>query len=130
MPNCTNEPIELGRVGRRVVEAALDGGKIVSDGGVLRLRQVDQRIGLSKSIARVFDDRRRRASVAQRIYGLWRDWEDVCGHHVLRRDLAMQTAVTGAGRHVRQGRKRGGTRVKKRPHGAQRPLPGHFSPTV
>ena len=90
MPNCTNEPIELGRVGRRVVEAALDGGKIVSDGGVLRLRQVDQRIGLSKSIARVFDDRRRRASVAhslrdlfaQRIYGLWRDWEDVCGHHV------------------------------------------------
>ena len=33
MPNCTNEPIKLGRVGRRVVEAALDGGKIVSDGG-------------------------------------------------------------------------------------------------
>ena len=42
MPNCTNDPIELGRVGRRVVEAALDGGKIVSDGGVLRLRQVDR----------------------------------------------------------------------------------------
>jgi hypothetical protein len=101
MPNCTNEPIELGKVGRRVIEAAFDGGDIVSDGGVLLLRQVDERIGLTKSIARVFDDRRRRASVAhsmrdllaQRIYGLCCGWEDVCDHNVLRRDLAMQTAV-------------------------------------
>lgn len=77
------------------------GGDIVSDGGVLLLRQVDQRIGLTKSIARVFDDRRRRASVAhgmrdllaQRIYGLCCGWEDVCDHNVLRRDLALQTAV-------------------------------------
>lgn len=101
MPNCTNEPIELGKVGRRVVEASFDGGDIVSDGGVLLLRQVDQRIGLTKSIARVFDDRRRRASVAhgmrdllaQRIYGLCCGWEDVCDHNVLRRDMALQTAV-------------------------------------
>ncbi|SFV17255.1 transposase, partial [Pseudoduganella namucuonensis] len=64
MPNCTVEPVDLGRVGRRVIEAAFDGGDIVSDGGVLLLRQVDQRIGLTKSIARVFDDQRRRASVA------------------------------------------------------------------
>lgn len=101
MPNCTNEPIELGKVGRRVVEASFDGGDIVSDGGVLLLRQVDQRIGLTRSIARVFDDRRRRASIAhgmrdllaQRIYGLCCGWEDVCDHNVLRRDLALQTAV-------------------------------------
>jgi len=101
MPNCTVEPVDLGRIGRRVIEAAFDGGDIVSDGGVLLLRQVDQRIGLTKSIARVFDDRRRRASVAhsmrdmlaQRIYGLCCGWEDVCDHNVLRRDLALQTAV-------------------------------------
>ena len=101
MPNCTVEPVDLGRVGRRVIEASFDGGDIVSDGGVLLLRQVDQRIGLTKSIARVFDDRRRRASVAhsmrdmlaQRIYGLCCGWEDVCDHNVLRRDLALQTAV-------------------------------------
>lgn len=101
MPNCTVEPVDLGRVGRRVIEAAFDGGDIVSDGGVLLLRQVDQRIGLTKSIARVFDDQRRRASVAhsmrdllaQRIYGLCCGWEDVCDHNVLRRDLALQTAV-------------------------------------
>lgn len=101
MPNCTNEPIELGKVGRRVIEASFDGGDIVSDGGVLLVRQVDQRIGLTKAVARVFDDRRRRASVshsmrdmlAQRIYGLCCGWEDVCDHNVLRRDLALQTAV-------------------------------------
>jgi hypothetical protein len=83
------------------VEASFDGGDIVSDGGVLLLRQVDQRIGLTRSIARVFDDRRRRASIAhgmrdllaQRIYGLCCGWEDVCDHNVLRRDLALQTAV-------------------------------------
>jgi hypothetical protein len=91
----------LGKVGRRVIEAAFDGGDIVSDGGVLLLRQVDQRIGLTKSIARVFEDRRRRASIshsmrdllAQRVYGLCCGWEDVCDHNVLRRDLALQTAV-------------------------------------
>jgi hypothetical protein len=101
MPNCTVESIEMGRVGRRVIDAAFDGGDIVSDGGVLLLRQVDQRIGLTKSIARVFDDKRRRASIAhsmrdllaQRIYGLCCGWEDVCDHNVLRRDLALQTAV-------------------------------------
>ncbi len=101
MPNCTVAPLDLGKVGRRVIEAAFDGGDIVSDGGVLLLRQVDQRIGLTRAIARVFDDRRRRASVAhsmrdmlaQRIYGLCCGWEDVCDHNVLRRDLALQTAV-------------------------------------
>lgn len=101
MPNCTNEPIELGKVGRRVIEAAFHGGDIVSDGGVLLLRQVDQRIGLTKAVARVFEDRRRHASIshsmrdmlAQRIYGLCCGWEDVCDHNVLRRDLALQTAV-------------------------------------
>lgn len=101
MPNCTNESIEMGKVGRRVVEASFDGGDIASDGGVLLLRQLDQRLGLTRAIARVFDDRRRRASVAhgmrellaQRIYGLCCGWEDVCDHNVLRRDLAMQTAV-------------------------------------
>jgi hypothetical protein len=84
-----------------VIEAAFDGGDIVSDGGVLLLRGVDERIGLTRAAARVFADRRRAASIdhsvrdmlAQRIYGLCCGWEDVCDHNVLRRDLALQTAV-------------------------------------
>jgi hypothetical protein len=34
MPKCTDGTVEFGRVGRRVVEAAFDGGDIVSDGAV------------------------------------------------------------------------------------------------
>jgi hypothetical protein len=110
MPNCTNEicPNEvahLGQIGRRVIEAAFDGGELVSDAGVLLLRQVDRRLGLTDAVADVFADARCRARVthsvrdmlAQRIYGLCCGWEDVCDHNVLRRDLAWQTAVGRVG---------------------------------
>jgi hypothetical protein len=88
-------------VGRRVVEAAFDGGDIVSDGGVLLLKQVDERLGLTRAAAQALGDERRGASVlhsmqsllAQRIYGLCLGWSDVCDHNVLRNDLVMQTAV-------------------------------------
>jgi hypothetical protein len=83
------------------VQAAFDGGDIVSDGGVLLLKQVDERIGLTRAAALAFGDDRRSASVqhsvhsllAQRIYGLCLGWSDVCDHNVLRRDLVLQTAV-------------------------------------
>lgn len=101
MPKCTDEAVEFGRVGRRVVQAAFDGGDIVSDGGVLLLKQLDERIGLTRAAARAFGDERRSASVehsmhsllAQRIYGLCLGWSDVCDHNVLRNDLVMQTSV-------------------------------------
>jgi hypothetical protein len=101
MPKCTDEAVEFGKVGRRVVQAAFEGGDIVSDGGVLLLKQVDERIGLTRAAALAFGDERRGASVqhsmhsllAQRIYGLCLGWSDVCDHNVLRNDLVMQTAV-------------------------------------
>jgi hypothetical protein len=101
MPKCTDEAVEFGRVGRRVVQAAFDGGDIVSDGGSLLVRQVDERIGLTRMAAAALGDKRRRASVrhdmrsllAQRIYGLCCGWEDVTDHNALRHDLAVQTAV-------------------------------------
>lgn len=101
MPKCTDETVGFGKVGRRVVEAAFDGGDIVSDGGSLLLRQADERIGLTRMAASVFEDKRRKASVqhsmrsllAQRIYGLCCGWEDVTDHNTLRKDLALQTAV-------------------------------------
>jgi hypothetical protein len=101
MPKCTDEAVEFGRVGRRVVHAAFDGGDIVSDGGALLLKQVDERVGLTRAAALAFGDERRGASVqhsvhsllAQRIYGLCLGWEDVCDHNVLRNDLVLQTAV-------------------------------------
>jgi hypothetical protein len=101
VPKCTEAPVKFGKVGRRVIEAAFDGGDIVSDGGVLLLRRVDERTGLTRAVAAVFGDSRRAASVthgirellAQRLYGLCCGWEDVSDHNVLRRDLALQTAV-------------------------------------
>jgi len=101
MPNCTVESIELGKVGRRVIEASFDGGDISSDAGVLLLRRADERIGLTRAVARVFDDARRAASVThgigallrQRLYALCCGWEDVTDHNTLRHDLALQTAV-------------------------------------
>jgi len=101
MPKCTDAKVLLGRVGRRQIEAAFDGGDIVSDGGVVLLRQLDERIGLSRSVAKALGDRRRAASVkhgvrelvAQRIYALCCGWQDVTDHNTLRRDLVLQTAV-------------------------------------
>lgn len=101
MPKCTDETVVFGKVGRRVVQAAFDGGDIVSDGGSLLLRRADERIGLTRMAAAVFEDQRRQASVrhsvrgllAQRIYGLCCGWEDVTDHNTLRRDLVLQTAV-------------------------------------
>lgn len=101
MPNCTVESIELGKVGRRVVEASFSGGAISSDAGVMLLRRADERIGLTRAVAAVFADGRRAGSVthgihtllAQRIYGLCCGWEDVTDHNTLRHDLALQTAV-------------------------------------
>jgi len=88
-------------VGRRVVEAAFDGGDIVSDGGVVLVQQIDRRLGLTRAAARALEDPRRAASVkhgmrelvAQRVYGLCCGWEDVTDHNTLRRDLVLQTAV-------------------------------------
>jgi hypothetical protein len=93
--------VGFGKVGRRVVQAAFDGGDIGSEGGSMLLRQVDERIGLTRMAAAALGDKRRRASVrhdmrsllAQRIYGLCCGWEDVTDHNALRHDLAVQTAV-------------------------------------
>ena len=101
MPNCTDERVEFARVGRRVVQADFSGGDIVSDGGVLLLKRVDERLGLTRAAAHALGDTRRSAScqhsmhslLAQRIYGLCLGWSDVCDHNTLRHDLVLQTAV-------------------------------------
>jgi len=70
--------LSFGRLGRRVIEGDFSGGVISSDAGMLLLRQVDQRIGLSRQVAAAMHDRRDRNRVthtlrhwvAQRLYGL------------------------------------------------------------
>jgi hypothetical protein len=101
MPDRTAQRIEFGRVGRRLIEANFDGGDLSSDGGLMLLRRVDERIGLTRAVAAVFSDgrdpakitHRLRDLIAQRLYGLCCGYEDLNDHDTLRADLLMQTAV-------------------------------------
>lgn len=101
MPKCTSSEVSLGRLGRREISADFDGGDISTEGGVLLLRQVDRKIGLTKAVAKVLSDGRDparikhdlRDMVAQRVYAQCQGWEDLSDHATLRHDLAMQTAV-------------------------------------
>lgn len=58
MPKCTESRIGFGKLGRRVIEADFSGGELSSDGGLMLLRQVDERIGLTRAAARVLSDPR------------------------------------------------------------------------
>lgn len=101
MPKCTVERIKFWKVGRRAIEANFEGGDLSSDGGLLLLRRVDGRIGLSRAVAQALGDERDRSRithrlrdlVAQRLHGLCCGYEDLNDHDVLRADLLTQTAV-------------------------------------
>ena len=101
MPKCTAKALEFGRLGRRRIEVNFEGGAVSSDGGLMLLRQVDRRIGLSAAVAGALHDPRHpelithelRDLVAQRLYGLCCGYEDLNDHTVLRGDPLMQTAV-------------------------------------
>ena len=105
MPNCTATPhpetIELGRLGRRVVEGRFDGGNMTSDGGVMLLGATDRKLGLLDAAAHCPPDPRNpplikhtvRDMLRQRVYGLALGWEDLNDRSTLRQDVAIQTAV-------------------------------------
>lgn len=101
MPKCTADELDFGRLGRRVIEANFEGGALSSDGGLMLVRQVDRRIGLSAAVADALHDPRDpdrithtlRDLVAQRLYGLACGYEDLNDHARLRCDPLMQTAV-------------------------------------
>jgi hypothetical protein len=58
MPKCAAKEWELGRVGRRLIEANFEGGAIGSDGGLRLIREGDRWLGLSKAVAAVRHDPR------------------------------------------------------------------------
>ncbi len=103
MPKCTGSGIDFGKLGRRVIEADFSGGDLASDGGLMLLRQVDRRSGLTRLSAGKLSDPRDpgrirhslRTLLAQRIYRLGCGYEDLNDHARLRNDLMMQTAVDG-----------------------------------
>ena len=101
MPKCTEERIDFGRLGRRVIEADFSGGELCSDGGLLLLRQVDRCTGLTHEAGAALSDARQsrkvkhslRSLIAQRVYALCCGHEDLNDHDVLRSDSVLQTAL-------------------------------------
>jgi hypothetical protein len=88
-------------IGRRKVVADFTGGRLSSDGGVLLLSQVDQGMGIIRSVAGAFRDERDPKLIEhsieellrQRIFGLALGYEDLNDHGELRRDPLIAMAV-------------------------------------
>ena len=101
MTECNQRIFEYPTIKRRKIQASFTGGDVSSDGGVMLLRQVDRRLGLTEAVSQALDDSRRTAScqhdlrslLRQRVYGLALGYEDLNDHQSLRRDPAFQSAV-------------------------------------
>ena len=99
----SREQTEFGfqALGSRQVVASFDGGQISSDGGVLLLRDLDRSMGLTRSLAVCFTDRRDQERiehsvqtlVGQRVLALALGYEDLNDHQALRHDPLLSAAA-------------------------------------
>jgi len=100
-------PIELQFQGRRAVVSA-DGRRVSSDGGVILLRQMDDRLGLTGRMTALLGDARdssrvrhsRREQFRQRVYQICMGYEDCNDGDWLRHDPAFQFACDSEGRPI------------------------------
>lgn len=98
-------PIELQFQGRRILVSG-DGQRVSSDGGVLLLRQMDDRLGLTRRMAALIGDGRdssrvrhsRLEQLRQRVYQIALGYEDCNDADWLRHDPALQLACNSEGR--------------------------------
>ena len=95
------QPLLFADLGARRVVADFSGGSLSSDGGALLLREIDQRLGVSRRVAACFVDHRHpvfvehavEELVAQRLEGLALGYEDLNDHALLRRDPLLAVAA-------------------------------------
>ena len=86
---------------KRKVEAEFSGGEVTSDGGMVLIRGLDRRLGLTAAVAQALADPREPGKcthravdlVRQRVFGLVAGYEDLNDHDTLRHDPGFQTAV-------------------------------------
>ena len=101
MTKSKSEFLSFTRSTGREVIANFKGGSISSDGGILLLREIDNKLGLTKQVANILPDNRRQSSIIhniltmlrQRVFGLAAGYEDLNDHNTLRNDIAIQTSV-------------------------------------
>jgi hypothetical protein len=96
-----NQALLFDDLGSRRVQADFSGGHLSSDGGVLLLRQIDRRLGLSQALAQCFTDWRDPLWVdhsvaellAQRLQALALGYVDLNDHDTLRLDPLLAVAA-------------------------------------
>lgn len=101
MTKCTTENLSFSPLNRKKVQANFNGGSVTSDGGLLLLREIDKKIGLTEQLGQVIKDNRHPGYVhhsaedmlRQRVYAIAAGYEDVNDHDALNKDLCFQTAV-------------------------------------
>ena len=102
MTNCTSKSLKFSALNGKKVIGSFSGGSITSDGGLLLLREVDKKLGITKRLSNLIFDRRNPVYILhsyhtllkQRIYALAAGYEDVNDHNNLRTDPAFQTIVS------------------------------------
>ena len=85
----------------RKIEFNFQGGNVTSDAGMLLLRQVDLKLGLTKQLAKALNDERVQGQIhhsqlqmiKQRVYGIASGYEDCNDQDHLRNDIGFQTIV-------------------------------------
>ena len=88
-------------LGGRELVWRFDGGDLTSDGGILALRKLEERMGIVRRFAACFEDYRKPDQiehplldlVTQRIFGLALGYEDLNDHDVLRSDPMLAVAL-------------------------------------
>ncbi len=101
MTKCTsNSYIFPAQKGKKVV-ADFSGGSISSDGGAILLREIDKKLNLLASVAKVIPDERDQSKVKhsnlemlrQRVYGIALGYEDLNDHNTLRTDDLLKLCI-------------------------------------
>src|SRR3974390_2911979 len=95
------QPLLFNSLGSRQVVTDFSAGYLSSDGGMLFLRQIDEGLGISRSLAGCFYDARNplliehsvRELVAQGLRGRAAGYEDLNDHNLLRLDPLFAVAV-------------------------------------
>jgi hypothetical protein len=88
-------------LGGRELVWRFDGGDLTSDGGVLALRKLEERMGIVRRFAACFEDYRKPDQIehplldllTQRIFGLALGYEDLNDHDALRSDPMLAVAL-------------------------------------
>jgi len=89
------------KLGGRELVWRFDGGDITSDGGVLVLKKLEERMGIVRRFAACFSDYRKADQIEhplldlimQRVFGLALGYEDLNDHDDLRRDPMLAVAL-------------------------------------